>query len=330
MGQTHKRSVRIRVDFGRAGIQPDELKLHYDSSLGYEMPGGLAEKIDRIWDGQLAAGKKMENERLFNYVEMYNLSSPYYLLVGPTEFKHYVGASEILAFGGAEKHGVSGYESTFLQSAVHPISVCTAVETSDGFYVMREKGPGVWKAGAGRISFPGFGYTNEGRDTYTEHKIVKDVRSIALRKVREDLNIHGSLVGDMRTLGIYEDTSAESHLNPGIFSVAKTGLSSDELLRLHGYAEKDWKHTGPFVFVPTDDQSAFESYIQSDESYGAETVRMSDASSSKIRGMEGMRTIKTTVKSNFMLHLIGRLRYGNDWYVSQMEKHSGHTKLASY
>lgn len=322
------RNIKVHKDFGEKGMPAYSVQLKYNEANNYSLTNVLDNALRISWEDSVKNAKgKLESDELLNFVNV--SQSPIIVHFGKTSFRDY---NEVRQFLDGKKKpetfGITLEDLENLKKQVHPISSFPAIFTkNDEYFLMSKKGWDVSAPGAGKISFPGAGYSNFEKDT----SVIKGIRSvyelpnIVEREIREETGILDSEIEKIDTLGVFEDANKGSHRNPGIFTATHTNLTKDEIKKRKNIAADKWEHIGPYVFVPADDPDLMSAFIDSDTEHGGKTLP--DRYSSKIEGLAGKNQLETTVKSGYMLLLLGRQLYGSNWYKEALDKHKKHIEI---
>ena len=172
---------------------PDQLHIHYDPSLRMSITPQQQARIETRWQQRLAIAHK-HNVRLFDG-QLFRLvalephaDGTLYLSLGDTGYKDYVATRD-----DEEEFSKPRFERA------NPLSVCGAVETSDG-HILLERRP-MRGVHAGRYHVIG-GFTDRTMDMHDGHI---DLYSAMSRELREETGIQQEDIREQVCLGAAYD-----------------------------------------------------------------------------------------------------------------------------
>jgi len=157
------------------------------------------------------------------------------------------------------------------------------------------------------LSLPGSGYLDRNGDMRAGE--LCPTAEIVAREVYEETGLED--LDRIRCFGIFEDLHPESHLNPALFSIITTSRSSDHVLDRIDRAE-DADEFDRFLAVPLR-PDALSALIRTDTNDAELPV-----AAPKLEGdLNGISD-----KTLLMLLLIGRNRFGRDWFQRELANSS--------
>jgi hypothetical protein len=321
MGDT-MRTIKFIKDFGAEGVPASSVDINYRDNYSPVFPDELRKIVETAWQESLQKNPKAENRDLLNLVSINELPDITVLSVGSIPWAYYNETRQLL--DGAKKpenYALSQELLNNLEQKVHVLSNFPAFISGD-YFIMGKKSGFVSAPGAGKISFPGAGYTDKEKDVYTLENTPKarPLIQIVKREIKEETNLNENEMQYVSVLGIAEDTFKGSHRNPGIMSVVYTALSPNDFNQRKQMAQDAWEHEGPYIFVPKNDPELLKALIESDVNVFGKPI--DEKYAQLIKGLGDKRTIDTTGKSQFMLYLLGRHLFGDDWYKRTLDEHS--------
>ena len=336
------RVIKYWKDFGKEGVPASALMLDYRENRTYNLSEPAKTGLTNLWTDSLKEaqekGANLTNGRLMNLLGVYSVDKgeTTLLSLGPSQFMDYDGMGKIYdhkKVGGIEtspaRYSLSGDDARQLRENIHVLSSFPAV-ISGGCVIMGKKGKQVTKEGAGKISFPGAGYLNPDKETFTHEGALytRQPQQIISREIKEEMKIYPMEIEEAAILAIAEDDFKGSHRNPGMMSLVKSKIGLDEIRERKGIVEDAWEHEGPYLFVPIENQELYEAYIDSD--LGLEANTIPEVHAKKIEGLGNIRKIDTTGKSQIMLFLLGRYQFGQSWYEEMLEKYKDKLKIVPF
>lgn len=308
------RTLTIHADFGD-GIPPDDVSLKYELQ-GYPLNPNVEEALEKIWNEEVKkGGSKLSDNPTLNFGGIGNAQ----ISLGPSTFRDY--NSTRLLLDGKRKpadYGLVAEDLKFLEKHIDPMSVFPAILLGD-YVIMGVKSRQVIGPGAEKVSFPGASYTQRETDTFEldNRTYVKSLPLILERGIKQELDIKGDELKAARVISVAKDDFPGSHRNTGIFSVLETDITSDELAERKSIAEHGWEHS-QYMLVPLD-QELLEAYIKSD--INGLNKPLPEEYAREIIGFGDKKYIDTTGKSQYMLFLLARDRFGTDVFNGLLEKH---------
>nr|WP_279587162.1 NUDIX domain-containing protein [Halobacterium sp. R2-5] len=192
-----------------------------------------------------------------------------------------------------------------MTESVHLLSSFVAV-VADGQVLLGVKPP---QADRGPfLSFPGSGYLDRNHDFRDGD--AEPTRAIVGRELQEELGVMAD-GNRVRCLGVFEDTSPESHLNPALFSVVYVDESASSVLRTARRAPDADEFT-EFVFVPLT-EAALDGLVELAVD-GTATAAPERVPTERFDGMSH--------KSLLMVLLLGRREVGEEWFDRTLSEYS--------
>ncbi|MBU2497238.1 MAG: hypothetical protein KJ767_04220 [Nanoarchaeota archaeon] len=318
------RTYNIWFDAEEKGKPIEKIVYNFDSSDIYKFSDNLNQAVISVWNKKLEENPKMTNEPLFNlrYVNNHDLTE---VLVGQTCFRDYLVAREFLdGKQSASEYNLVQSDLDFLEGEIIAASTFPIVTLEDKF-VMGIKGQRV-STGAGKLSFPGAGYSNIEKDTIKDEqgKLYAIPPGVVFgREINEEMSIIPN-PNEITALGIIGDTYKGSNRGMGLLAIVGTDISVSELKARKEIAEDAWEHEGPYWLIPKDAE-IISALIESEKEHGNKPL--DEKIAKEIDGIGETRLTSMTGKASIALFFLGRNLFGNDWYNKELSKHESHIKL---
>jgi NUDIX domain-containing protein len=180
----------------RGLYRPDQLHIMYDPSLRMPTSPAIQAWMDTLWEQKLAAARKQNiplfDAPLFRFVEVEAQDDgTLHLVLGDTGYKEYV-TTRVPEIAQGRRRDELG----------NALSVCSAVETSDG-YILLDKRQGV-DVYVGRYHVIGGFFERDLDSTVTKQP---DPFGAIRREIREETGILQSDIHEQYCLGVVYDTA---------------------------------------------------------------------------------------------------------------------------
>jgi len=289
------REFREWVDFGADGRAPESVSIDYRPDAMASVVEDQSERIDRLWESA-----KRERPGLFDAPGFRLLeASDTGIVVGPAQFKqHFV--RRLLLSDSLETSATRLRDE--LEESIRYLSSMVAIAPDDDLLIGVKR-----RTDSNFLSLPGSGYLDRNGDMRAGE--LCPTAEIVAREVYEETGLED--LDRIRCFGIFEDLHPESHLNPALFSIITTSRSSDHVLDRIDRAE-DADEFDRFLAVPLR-PDALSALIRTDTNDAELPV-----AAPKLEGdLNGISD-----KTLLMLLLIGRNRFGRDWFQRELANSS--------
>jgi hypothetical protein len=297
-------TIRRWASFGRAGVPTETVRFALASDESTSFPAAVERTVDAVWEAELVGDHYDGTLLNLRSVE----SADRTVALEPVPYRHYAVRNYLLSNPAARGTYDAGEETVArLRDSIHVLSSFVLVLTGD-HAVLGARRPG-WRGRDRRyVSCPGSGYLSGTEDVAGGE--VRPAVEVVLREVREELNV-GSPRETMRSFGVFEEVGDETDYNPALFSLLRSSRSFDEI-------RERWR--------TAEDRSEFEDLLALPLTEDAveETVRRGFPADAKPdhrreRLASGSDETALTPKAAFALLLVGRRRFGSEWYRSLLE-----------
>jgi ADP-ribose pyrophosphatase YjhB (NUDIX family) len=253
--------------------------------------------VEERWDTAVDQNSDLFNAPGFTLLEVTDNR----IHLGPTQFK-YQFVRRLLLSG--DRTDLPNDLVDELQNAVQYVSSFVAVIAQEELVV------GIKEAdlnGETFLSLPGSGYLDRNDDL--EDTEMMPTADIVEREIREEINITDP--DEIRCIGVFEDLSLESHLNPALFSIVSTEMSPTVVQQTATTAE-DADEFSEFVTVQLSEQ-AVSGLIQ----FGVDdSTAMTD-----VDCLPDLNVTQCSHKTLLMVLLVGRHLFGSDWFAHQRDQY---------
>lgn len=298
------------ADYGPDGVSPDQLELTYDPSRRYELSERLDSTLTEIWEEMVARNPKLHDPPCLNLV--YMEENKRRAVLGPTRFRDYSVVRLCNSNDNfLDEDRLSDDDLKWLQEEVSIVSSFCACIADDSLILGFRSHSGDLLDG--RASFPGSGYLDLNEDSYGGQEM-KPTRDIITREIGEELNVQNKL-DSISCLGIFDEFENGASINPAIFSVVELDCSPNHVREQMEDAEDRWEFASLF-WVNLQDSVAYERFVSNALDGSLVHVQPEEK-----RGV----STQFTDKARLMLPLVGRYRYGDDWFSSLL--HNFYNKI---
>lgn len=285
------------ADFGPEGLPPSEITLDYQPERKYTLSSKTSKAVTETWGALTDTDEEMFDAPSLNLRGVAGLR----LQLGPTRFRDHRVRRALLSGDDSVPRTYCESVTHELHDAVHLLSSFVAVVANGHLCLgIKPEGP----KDAPFLSLPGSGYLD--RDLDMAGGTVKSTEQVIGRELREEL---GLMISDasVRSLGVFEDTAPDSHLNPALFSVVETEQTSD-MVRKRARTAPDRDEFTDLAFLPVEGAvlSALVARALPSESQGSlpASIPFDDVG-------------RLSHKTLLMLMLLGRDFEGTAWFEDQ-------------
>ena len=257
---------------------------------------GLSEQTKRIveecWNAELEHEPRLFDSPAVTLLEVTDGA----IHTGPARFRQHVIRRLVLS---GDRYDVPASARAELRESVRLLSLMTAVVTSDDELLVGVKQTD--GTDTRFLSLPGSGYLDRDEDLIGGR--FRPTRAVIKREIQEELALVD--LGEIRCLGVFEDCHHDSHLNPALFSVVSTPTSTATICSDAAEAV-DADEFVTLTTIPIDKRligALLEAGI-------GQKPELFEESVPELEGPVSGLSHKTVL----LLSLLGRLRFGMEWF----------------
>ncbi|RDZ65195.1 hypothetical protein C5B90_02160 [Haloferax sp. Atlit-12N] len=294
-------------DYGARGVPPEALELAFDGESAYDLSPAVERAVERAWESVAEGSDRLFDGDLLNLVKVSDDGRR--LTLGPARFRDYfVNRLTRTGHDAVADAGLTPAGRAELGERVHVLSSFVAVVCDDGV-LLGVRAPE--DDHGALVSFPGSGYL-DGEEDVTDDGSIRPVREVVAREVEEELGLVEH-VECVRCLGVFEDVGDATHYNPALFSVVEVDAAADRVASSIRKADDTWEFSS-FATVPME-PDALNALVELSMSGAPVPAPLDGDLPESVTG--------ATSKTLLMALLLGRYRFGSDWFESARNRHPG-------